>query len=119
MFPLPCGHPTKEPCSSLVFPVRDYRCEYSCAHRKVCTHNCSQPCGFAHITNVQRNAMNCVIVPGVIIHALTPCNVNIHALEYAENLAHKFVGFAKSRIINSQICVLVILIQRMKLGIYS
>ena len=44
MFPLPCGHPTKESCSSLVFPVCDYKCEYSCAHRKVCTHNCSQPC---------------------------------------------------------------------------
>ena len=44
MFPLPCGHATKESCSSLVFPVCDYKCEYSCAHRKVCTHNCSQPC---------------------------------------------------------------------------
>ena len=44
MFPLPCGHPTKESCSSLVFPVCDYNCEYSCAHRKVCTHNCSRPC---------------------------------------------------------------------------
>ena len=44
MFPLPCGHPTKEPCSSLVFPVCDYKCEYSCDHRKVCTHNCNEPC---------------------------------------------------------------------------
>ena len=44
MFPLPCGHPTKESCSNLAFPVCDYKCEYSCVHRKVCTHNCSQPC---------------------------------------------------------------------------
>ena len=44
MFPLPCGHRTKEPCSSLMFPVCDYKCEYSCVHRKVCTHNCSQRC---------------------------------------------------------------------------
>ena len=47
MFPLPCGHPTREPCSSLMFPVCDYKCEYSCTHHKVCphcTHNCSQPC---------------------------------------------------------------------------
>jgi len=43
MFPLPCGHHTKEPCTSMRFPVCEYNCEYSCTHQS-CTHACSQPC---------------------------------------------------------------------------
>ena len=43
MFPLPCGHHTKEPCASMKFPLCDYNCEYSCAHHN-CTHPCSQLC---------------------------------------------------------------------------
>ena len=44
MFSLPCGHPSKDPCVGIAFSDCDYKCEYSCAHRKVCTHNCSLPC---------------------------------------------------------------------------
>ena len=43
MFSLPCGHPSKDPCVGVTFPSCDYKCEYSCAHRKVCTQNCSEP----------------------------------------------------------------------------
>ena len=44
MSPLPCGHPTQEICTSITFPSCQYKCTYSCAHRKACIHNCSQPC---------------------------------------------------------------------------
>ena len=44
MFPLPCGHYTREPCTSMRFPLCEYNCEYSCAHHN-CTHPCSQSCG--------------------------------------------------------------------------
>ena len=44
MFSLPCGHPSKDTCVGVTFPSCDYKYEYSCVHRKVCTHNCSQPC---------------------------------------------------------------------------
>ena len=43
MFPLPCGHCTHEPCTSMRFPRCDYNCEYSCAHHN-CTHPCNQSC---------------------------------------------------------------------------
>ena len=43
MFPLPCGHHTHEPCTSIRFPPCEYNCEYSCAHHN-CTHPCNQSC---------------------------------------------------------------------------
>ena len=44
MCTLPCGHITQEACTSITFPQCQYKCTYSCSHRKACTHNCSQPC---------------------------------------------------------------------------
>ena len=44
MFPLPCGHPTQEMCTSITFPSCKYKCQHFCAHQKPCTHNCIQPC---------------------------------------------------------------------------
>ena len=44
MSPLPCGHPSPEVCTSIAFPLCRYKCTHSCAHCKVCTHNCGQPC---------------------------------------------------------------------------
>ena len=43
MFPLPCGHRTREPCTSMKFPLCEYNCEYSCTHHN-CTHPCKQSC---------------------------------------------------------------------------
>ena len=44
MSPLPCGHPSPEICTSIAFPLCQYKCTHSCAHRKVCTHDCGKPC---------------------------------------------------------------------------
>ena len=44
MAPLPCSHPTQEICPSIKFPLCEYKCTHHCAHRKVCTHKCGQPC---------------------------------------------------------------------------
>ena len=68
---------------------------------------------------LQKHAMKSVIIPGVISHAGTLFRVSIRASEYVENLAHGFVEFLKSKKINSKICVLVILMQGVKLGTYN